>query len=224
MDASPLPPEFARELETLRRRAYGLDADIDADPVALRRLDELEARTHPLVVADVPDELSDPLRRTPHVPPEPKPSPPPRRNVFVIGVVLLLLWAANALTVPHGEAVLVPTDSTQQERQDIIDLVDLTSFGMVGAQLESFGAFRELSVWSAVDDSGLTCLLVGSEADGLAQVACTPAPLQPSLDLRVGERIEAASVGGLGAGSVVRFAMDGHSIEVWTAEVTVDPR
>lgn len=47
MDAPSLSPERSIELEQLRRRAYGPDADIALDPVAQQRLSELEdlART-----------------------------------------------------------------------------------------------------------------------------------------------------------------------------------
>src|SRR6476469_2850542 len=46
MDATAPSPEGSRELADLRKRAYGPDADIDDDPVALRRLLELEALLH----------------------------------------------------------------------------------------------------------------------------------------------------------------------------------
>ncbi|WP_127474564.1 hypothetical protein [Microbacterium sulfonylureivorans] len=42
MDAPSLTPERSRELDDLRRRAYGPDADIHRDPVAQQRLHELE--------------------------------------------------------------------------------------------------------------------------------------------------------------------------------------
>lgn len=44
MDAQSLTPESTRELDDLRKRAYGPDADILRDPDALRRLHELEAQ------------------------------------------------------------------------------------------------------------------------------------------------------------------------------------
>jgi hypothetical protein len=43
MNASPLPPDAERELDALRRRAYGPHSDIQTDPAALARLTELEA-------------------------------------------------------------------------------------------------------------------------------------------------------------------------------------
>ncbi|MBG6185429.1 hypothetical protein IWX65_003408 [Arthrobacter sp. CAN_A214] len=43
MDASSPPPDAGRELDELRRRAYGRHPDIQDDPAALARLTELEA-------------------------------------------------------------------------------------------------------------------------------------------------------------------------------------
>ncbi|KRB38106.1 hypothetical protein [Microbacterium sp. Root180] len=49
MDAPPLSPERSIELAALRRRAYGPDADIGLDPIALQRLSELEELARPPV-------------------------------------------------------------------------------------------------------------------------------------------------------------------------------
>lgn len=46
MDATALSPEESRELAALRRRAYGPRPDIAADPVAVARLEALEALLH----------------------------------------------------------------------------------------------------------------------------------------------------------------------------------
>lgn len=46
MDATALSPEDARELAAQRLRAYGPHPDIDDDPVALARLESLEAALH----------------------------------------------------------------------------------------------------------------------------------------------------------------------------------
>ncbi len=43
MDASSPPSDAERELDELRRRAYGPHPDIQNDPAALARLTELEA-------------------------------------------------------------------------------------------------------------------------------------------------------------------------------------
>lgn len=54
MDAPSLSPERSKELADLRRRAYGPEADIQRDPAAQRRLDELEALARASPTGDVP--------------------------------------------------------------------------------------------------------------------------------------------------------------------------
>ncbi len=242
-----MSPEFTRELETLRRRAYGLDADIDSDPVALRRLSELEAALHPtathaevtptevtpteknvvvrpltLVAADVPDEMSDPVRHTP-VFRRSRRAPSLRVVSAIVAATVALAWVASHPFASTGDVVLAPTKASAQERQDLIDEVDLFSFGMTGARLQSFAPFRQLSVWSAVNTAGMTCLLVRSQSDGVFHVGCTPSPLQPSLDLRVGYDVRPELVDDLAPGSVVRLVLHGDDVGVWVAEAP-DPR
>lgn len=249
MDASSIPPELVRELEVLRRRAYGLDADIDADPIALQRLDELEAALHPpapfsaapprdeagsagrtatrqlmverptqaaLVVAS--DEFDDPVRHDSPLRVDRRQASPFIGTAVAVAAIIALGWAASALFTPRGDIVLAATQSTVQERQDLIDQIDLASFGMVGSRLQPFADFRELSVWSATSSSGVTCLLVRSDSDGVFEVGCTPAPLQPSIDLRVGEQVRPELVGDLAMDSVVRFVLRGDEVGVWIAD------
>lgn len=258
MDASLLPPELIRELEALRRRAYGLGADIDADPVALQRLRELESaqRSNAPIATDEapgdgvtseaatvvrsdarhlvaergsrqklfagaePDELLDPVRRSPAGRPDRRLPSSIRATVVAVTVIVVLGWVTSMLSTPRTDTVLTAMPSSQQERQDLIDEVDLATFGMVGAHLRAFTGFHELSVWSASSGSGMTCLLVQSDGGEVLQMGCTPAPLQPSIDLRVGDQVSPDLVGGLPAGSVVRFALRGGQVGVWTAEAT----
>ena len=53
MSASLSPDE--NELRELRARAYGPNADIQSDPVALARLSELEAAHMPKLIEDATD-------------------------------------------------------------------------------------------------------------------------------------------------------------------------
>jgi hypothetical protein len=221
VDASPMPPEFARELDALRRRAYGLGADIEDDPVALRRLARLEAALHE------PQELSDPVLQAAVLRAPVQLKPPVRENRHPIPIgriaativaILAVVWGADALLRPLSDDVLAASRATAQERQDLIDEVDLASFGMVGARLQPFAEYRDLSVWSAMSEAGLTCLLVRADGAGVFQVGCTPAPLEPSIDLTVGLDVHPHLVGDLPLGSVVRFVLRGDDVDVWVAE------
>lgn len=61
MDAPPLSPARSQELADLRRRAYGPNADIQRDPIAQRRLYELEQLARP--AADEPVHESEVARQ-----------------------------------------------------------------------------------------------------------------------------------------------------------------
>lgn len=109
---------------------------------------------------------------------------------------------------------LAPTLSSGQDRQDLIDDVDLVSLGMQGARLQSYEPLDELAVWSVVDPLGTTCLLVRrADVEGLV-AACESAPRLPTLDLRVGDAVRSEEVGRLAIGSTVRFALNGQQVEV----------
>ncbi|KAA9106424.1 hypothetical protein [Microbacterium rhizomatis] len=240
MDASPMPPEFVRELDALRRRAYGLDADIESDPVALRRLAELEAAAHSslehppapspvgllsagatralattLVDAREPDELLDPLRHVAERPPVGR-RWSTRRVAAIIAGIVALGWIASFVLIPHPDDTLAAARSSAQARQNLVDHVDLIAMGMLGARLDPFAGYGALSVWSATNESGTRCLLVGS-GDSEFRSACAPAPLDPSLDLRVGDDVRPGLVGGLPTGSVIRFVLSGDDVGVWVA-------
>ncbi|MFS0734854.1 hypothetical protein ABC304_05410 [Microbacterium sp. 1P10UB] len=114
----------AAELARLRRRAYGPDADIAADPVALARLDELEQaarpQPEPVRVPDpsptaegaAPAPLSDPVVDVgAAVVPEPSSRPRARWHLaLVAGVgVLAVLMAAAGWQGAELEPVAAPS-------------------------------------------------------------------------------------------------------------------
>ena len=68
MDAPPLSPARSQELADLRRRAYGPEADIQRDPVAQRRLYELELLARPVATESAHErdvDQADPLTSRP---------------------------------------------------------------------------------------------------------------------------------------------------------------
>ncbi|WP_404429352.1 hypothetical protein LG299_08925 [Microbacterium lacus] len=124
--------EAEAELEALRRRTYGPDADIDTDPEALERLTALEdealrARAEQAIVEAPPDVTSEPTGARAGVPmPETVPAPAvvtsdpvgrsrPRAHTALVGVVgvaaLILgtLGGMNAGIASLGTSAPVPT-------------------------------------------------------------------------------------------------------------------
>ncbi|WP_214468116.1 hypothetical protein [Microbacterium flavescens] len=76
MDAPALTTARMEELAALRRRAYGPDADIDGDPIAQRRLHELEELARPIPAEDLTassDDDGGARRVGPLLAPEPQP-------------------------------------------------------------------------------------------------------------------------------------------------------
>lgn len=108
------------ELRRLRARAYGPDADIAADPEALRRLEELETRIHPAPAVDdpplidvVPSAAAEPVEATadePAVEPtEDDVEPAPSRARWVVPVLCIgSAVAAAAVAVSATTAVTFP--------------------------------------------------------------------------------------------------------------------
>ena len=161
------------ELTVLRARAYGVDADIDADPVAVARLAELEelhaasaART-----AQGSDEL-DGRGRTQRTTPaaadisgaRPRWWRRTRAGAFLAGVAVA---AATALavagwmlwTAPRPDATLHPTGLAPSEQ--VLRLTDYARRQMVEKQtLRAFEPILGLEVWSAHTGLGNTCLLI----------------------------------------------------------------
>ncbi|SFS17699.1 hypothetical protein SAMN04487846_3632 [Microbacterium sp. cf046] len=107
------------ELAILRRRAYGPDADIDEDPIALARLVELESRvrhtfvdTAELVVAPAAPDLKSARVAAPTatVLEPPAPVPPSRsRYVWRVAIAASLAIVAIVLGAQAADAPTTPT-------------------------------------------------------------------------------------------------------------------
>ena len=138
------------ELAALRRRAYGPDADIDGDPVALARLDELETRVRLGIAPPVPD-----VEQAPPVVPdtvaastepaavivnEPD-SPAPRfgrRTVFVAGIVAVaVVVAVVAAALAVGRPTTAPVSgATPEPAPGAIRIADTSETTLVDIPLD----------------------------------------------------------------------------------------
>ena len=206
-----MPRASVRELDALRRRAYGPGADIERDPQALRRLAQLEAAAHAgadPVSAGEGAGATEPNRRA-----ERGGSVSFKSAATVLAAIIAIVIAASTLPVSPANVVLTPARLSGQDRQDLIDEVDLLSLGMQGAQLRAYERFDDLAVWSAADPRGTACLLV-QHADEALRVVCASEPLLPALDLRVGDAVQPDEVGHLPIGSSIRFLLQDQRVEV----------
>ncbi|QIG38062.1 hypothetical protein G5T42_07010 [Microbacterium sp. 4R-513] len=117
------PDPLHVELRGLQRRAYGPDADIDSDPAALARLQELERAFAPRIVhpARAPDDLvevggSAAVAQSATEPPQPTPTPKPpvRRRAPFVGLAVAAAVAALAAFAPTVLAPLSAADRAAQ--------------------------------------------------------------------------------------------------------------
>lgn len=229
------------ELTALRARAYGVDADIDADPVALARLAELE-ELHAAVALQVPAGSAEPgsgvtgspagsgsaagaagasgdgggaelrwWRRT-------------RAGAILAGAVVataatLAVVAWMAWTAPRATATLRPTGAAPSEQ--VLRLADYARRQLVmESTLRAFEPVLDLEVYSARSVIGNSCLLVFEPAsDDLLGVGCAPPPAQPQVEIYdVPVAWEEEWTDRFPSGTMVRFVLTGDAVDVWVYE------
>lgn len=131
------------ELAALRRRAYGPDADIDGDPAALARLDELETRVRRSIAPPDPVPV---VPAPPAVPAVGEPAavmvtdpggPAPRfgrRAVLVAGIVVV---AVVVVALAVGRPMTAPVSgSTPQPSPAAIRVADTSETTLVDIPLD----------------------------------------------------------------------------------------
>lgn len=243
MAAPMLTPDEMSELARLRQRAYGAAADIDADPAALARLDQLEELFHggaPILIEEEPS----PARKAEIIAPAPSAleteevvtAKPPRRTVAALrsipvlgwallaaslAVVLTIVWAVGQVTALRADVELAPLPVTETPpefaRQGLLGY-----YPMDAELFQQYDDFRTLHVWSAADASGHRCLLIstpGLQRLGTAYT-CTPPGLDPSYDFSIWPGLPEDVVGDLPRGSVIRFVLHDERVHVWLREGT----
>ncbi|WP_137844038.1 hypothetical protein [Microbacterium sp. 2FI] len=228
-----------RELRELRLRAYGPHADIDGDPVALARLEKLEA-AHALAAHGTPaEELpssaldSPPGRQASPValatasvsvgdtpPSRTRPTAGrPRWRAWLIAaalvVILGLAYGGTRLVGDHPEATLRPTGAEPDTRVYRM-LVYAPDLRIASSTLRSFGTYRDIDIWAADDAFGNPCLLaLDRSVDGLLGAECTPPEGELTMDVGVWPLWERDFGADLPDGSVIRFVHRGDAVEVY---------
>jgi hypothetical protein len=224
------------ELTALRARAYGVDADIDADPVAAARLAELEELHAATMAKAVHDAGTSGADRAvmPAEAGEPAPGSARRRGLWQrsrTGAFLAGIATATAAAVavagwmlwtgPRPDATLRPTGAAPSEQ--VLRLTDHARRQMVlKPSLRGFEPILGLEVWSARSGLGNSCLLVFEPAtDDLLAVGCVPPPAKPGAeiyDVPVAWTQEWTER--FPTGTVVRFVLTEDAVDVWILEGT----
>lgn len=230
----------ARELERLRRRAYGRDGDIAGDVAAQARLSELEAAQH--------------RQLTPVIDPAPSVPAAPwwrrRRWLMILGgataalaLTVHVAWLsqlladeptaipANTLTeralpIPdaqhRGDAVPAPVPdfvlalksvgADTDEPQDNLGTLD--AMGLSANELRQYENFNEFRVWSGESRYGTVCLLVADQAirERNGAEGCSPKGLDT-----------VAEVMWFQAQGLTRFVLNGDHVEVYVFQRAADP-
>jgi hypothetical protein len=233
-----------RELQALRLRAYGPHADIDGDPVALARLEELEA-AHALAAHGTPPEQSLPsaLGSPPvDAPPDRRASPValatasasvgvappsltrptaarPRWRAWLIAAavvaILGLVYSGTRLVGDHPEATLRPTGSAPDTRVYGM-LIYASELRIASSTLRSFGTYRGIETWVGEDAFGSPCLLAfDRSADELLGAECTPPGAELITDVGVWPLWDRDFGADLPDGSVIRFVHRGDTVDVY---------
>ena len=235
MTKRPTSTEAEGELRALRERAYGPNPDIQDDLVALARLSELESARLATEVtftsvdpaADAESAVAD-SRTT-----EPSAGEPSRsvwrraastrsgRLWLVAGTLALGLafsWAVVWLLTPRPDAALAPSGVMADGQ--ILNIINRVRFAPIAqidtSTLRGYEAYRGIELWFAENAEGFECFLAIERASE-SLIAGNCAPPEAGLRLEIGGYPEADEIhyeDGLPAGSVIRFTLSGHWVDV----------
>lgn len=234
-----LPSPLTEELVALRRRAYGPDADIEADPAALARLAELEGRgptqrvdtlvpaaAAPSSVDAEPGEPSSTeggVAADPGPPADSEPSHPRwwRRPALLVAaaVVALVVLAASVMMTldARPDRTLTPTPTSAE-----IPFPDgfswLTSaLGIPRDALRSYRGVGDIIVWAGTAEDGVACLLV-TGTDGPFGFGCARGGRDATADIVLDSKMASIPPTGLPERTTLRFVYRGDTVDVWIDE------
>lgn len=245
-----LSSEGRRELDELRSRAYGPDADIHHDADALARLIELEGiARNPAAAApaEAPVRVVEALTGAPAAASEqtadarptmtadedgggsdaaavaPAPSADRRRWWRRVPVAAVIAVAA---LVGVGVGVWVSALGARQPATTLARApldgaaIDFELYGIRSDEPVRYEPFHDLEVWSAETDQGTICIVVTTATSEWMAAGCAPEPLEPVADVPFYPGMREIDGLDLPMGSVVRFTLDGDVMRVWIAEAS----
>jgi hypothetical protein len=231
MNETAMPSPDDKELRDLRARAYGLDPDIQDDPVALARLVELEAAhlggekspepaetaAEAVLVVAAPTRSAE---TTEEVRPRSfwqavKSTSNGRRWLLGGSVVLVvaILYAVSWFAPQRPETTLQPTalkaDDATLRALSFAPLAEVDT-----ETLRGYEPYRGVRPWIAENAQGSRCLMAIS-GNILWGIRCTPGEAELMLDLNVSPLDPAPYSEGLADGTVIRFRVNGDSVEAY---------
>jgi hypothetical protein len=242
MYESSEPSQLDRELRELRARAYGPHPDIQDDPQALARLEELEsARLGAREPVEVGAAMShDPVQLTSEtavvveapVPPASvaaidvaAPAPfwkkaaatPTRRVWLIVGALLVVLggwYAVSWFVAPPPEATLQPTGVEADGAT--LGAVSYAPLAEVDTStLRGYESYRGLQPWVGEGAQGSRCLLL-IDGSTLWGVRCAPPEAELTIDIGVfPPDFVGAYTEGLQDGTVIRFKVHEDTVETY---------
>lgn len=228
-------PEAQAELDALRSRAYGPDADIDRDADALARLVELEEQLRSGAAPDEAVELGVRQAVDPEVPvpdgavvtvtPDGSASDVRRRGLRRVPV---LVWVLLALALGATGGFLLPFVGAPQpvttlERAPLGDApVDFELYGVSAESPVRYEPYHDLQIWSGITEQGSTCIVITNDAGEWIAAGCAPEPLHPVADVIFFPGMRQIEGLDLPDGSVLRFTLRDDVMEVWVAETVGD--
>lgn len=238
-----MPPDLGRELAALRARAYGPDADIDADPAASARLAELEELARPRPAAPEADALSaapaaaaaEEVDEVPEGIADAAAAREPARDhrrwwrdwrVGAVGAAALAVGLAVGLGIPplatpqpnytvalDPDAPVDPTEAWILQAQRALDVLP--------GSLRQYEQIEGVTMWTGENSVGSRCLIVvWGELWGNG--GCAPGGLDPIVDFRSNPDIPMPLAATLDPGSLVRFIARGDVVEIWIREPAAD--
>ncbi|HKP07780.1 MAG TPA: hypothetical protein VJU58_11065 [Microbacterium sp.] len=226
---SSRPSDTERELDTLRARAYGPDADIDADPGAMARLVELEAAHLAAVTAvraagataDVDVDVdavavAAPVIEFPH-------EASRRHRAWLSAGVIVLCGIAVAAAVwnlaPRPDATL--REAAVEGGSDIIRVLSAQGRGPDASTLRRFEPYHDVGVWSFQNAAGKVCFVVWDRlASGRFSIKCALAGTEVALSLTVESEGVDDFAPWLPDGSIVDFHLREHTVDVFVRPPT----
>jgi hypothetical protein len=233
VNSVPLPAE---ELAALRRRAYGPDADIEADPVAQARLEELE-REYALRGRAAPDDApidSDaaPANAGSSSPPVAQPadeSPGRIRRALpliaigasVVAVIAVGAWAFERLNRPQPAARLEAlADVPRGTAVPLVAPEDLRTWRVTEPVFVSYGEYGALDAWSMSGSPGRQCIVV-SVGGEVAGIHCTTPEIDTFVDiLSLNSWMPEAPEGGrIPLESTIRFVLHDDVVDVYVGRI-----